>query len=626
MRAVPRGPVSAIACLAVALGTVLLAPSSAQAAGGVRTEGVRCTIVGTQGNDVLRGTSKRDVICGRGGNDIVRGGGGGDRIDGGTGKDRIYGGAGRDRIAGGAGTDVLLGNAGPDLIKGGDGNDRIEGGAGNDQMLAGRGNDRVHGNSGTDSLVGNAGADRLDGGVGADKIAGESGDDVVDGRNGDDTLAGGPGNDVVIGLSGDDNLSGGQGTDRLDGGSGFNLCDVPDAGDQQLRCATDVEAPVAGALVSSPSVVDVSASSQRVRVSVRVTDDTGVKSVQIGPGFGSLTSGTTRNGVWTAVIEVPRFSQPGPRSHFVYVRDRVGRSSYEDRANVFTVVSSQVDQAMPVLTALTLSTTSVDVRSSPQPVTGTISVTDDLAGPKDVRMCLTEPDPETRRYDRYVVCTAMNQLSGGPQSSTWRGTVAVPQGAVSGSLNVQIEIGDAAEIRPADSWLGPEAWAAVVNYDVSGRRPIPGGAGAVTVLGSAIGTDSPPPALTSVTVSPSTVDTSRGAVRVTATMTGTDDEGITAARLNIGVQASMTGIGGYIDVANVTDFRLVSGTTRDGTWQATFVVPGGTPNGRYDIHAGFSDRRRSTEWSSPGASWGSDGTLDRTPLPSTTYFVVANSS
>ena len=35
--------------------------------------GVRCTVVGTSGNDVLRGTRGRDVICGRGGHDRIDG-------------------------------------------------------------------------------------------------------------------------------------------------------------------------------------------------------------------------------------------------------------------------------------------------------------------------------------------------------------------------------------------------------------------------------------------------------------------------------------------------------------------------------------------------------------------------
>ena len=63
---------------------------------------VRCTIVGTQGPDVLRGTNRNDVICGLGGNDTILAG---------RGNDVVYGGPGADIINGGAGTDTLRGGA-----------------------------------------------------------------------------------------------------------------------------------------------------------------------------------------------------------------------------------------------------------------------------------------------------------------------------------------------------------------------------------------------------------------------------------------------------------------------------------------------------------------------------------
>jgi Ca2+-binding RTX toxin-like protein len=104
--------------------------------------GTRCTIVGTAGNDVLKGSRRRDVICGLGGND---------RISGLGGNDVILGGPGRDTVSGGTGADRAHGN---------DGNDRLSGGAGNDGLFGGRGSDRLSGNSGRDTLSGNSGRDR----------------------------------------------------------------------------------------------------------------------------------------------------------------------------------------------------------------------------------------------------------------------------------------------------------------------------------------------------------------------------------------------------------------------------------------------------------------------------------
>jgi Ca2+-binding RTX toxin-like protein len=76
---------------------------------------VKCTIVGTPGNDMLTGTPGRDVICGRGGNDTLAGAGAADVLIGGRGADLLRGGRGRDvfyardarrdRLNGGRGVD-----------------------------------------------------------------------------------------------------------------------------------------------------------------------------------------------------------------------------------------------------------------------------------------------------------------------------------------------------------------------------------------------------------------------------------------------------------------------------------------------------------------------------------------
>jgi hypothetical protein len=98
-----------------------------------RCNGLVPTIVGTDGDDVLRGTTGRDVVMGLGGNDTITGG---------NGDDVICGGAGKDTIAGGNGDDVLLGGAGEDTLRGENGSDTLIGGAGTDVLDQGRGKGR----------------------------------------------------------------------------------------------------------------------------------------------------------------------------------------------------------------------------------------------------------------------------------------------------------------------------------------------------------------------------------------------------------------------------------------------------------------------------------------------------
>ena len=129
--------------LAAALLVCLLAalPAAAHAAHGspateeqpgLGSEGIGCTVVGTEGDDTLSGTEGDDVICGFGGNDVISGLGGNDVIRGGGGDDTIRGGGGRDTIYGGGGDDILRGGRGGDTIYGGAGRDTIYGGRGDD--------------------------------------------------------------------------------------------------------------------------------------------------------------------------------------------------------------------------------------------------------------------------------------------------------------------------------------------------------------------------------------------------------------------------------------------------------------------------------------------------------------
>ena len=72
------------------------------------------TIVGTPGNDTLRGASRADVIQGLGGNDTLSGGESSDTICGGEGQDVLKGERGNDALDGGAGTDSCDGGTGTD--------------------------------------------------------------------------------------------------------------------------------------------------------------------------------------------------------------------------------------------------------------------------------------------------------------------------------------------------------------------------------------------------------------------------------------------------------------------------------------------------------------------------------
>lgn len=84
----------------------------------LRCNGMMATVVGTEGEDRLRGTDGPDVIVGLGGDDRIRGDDGDDVICAGAGDDWVRGGDGDDLLFGDDGVDRLHGDKGDDLLDG----------------------------------------------------------------------------------------------------------------------------------------------------------------------------------------------------------------------------------------------------------------------------------------------------------------------------------------------------------------------------------------------------------------------------------------------------------------------------------------------------------------------------
>jgi Ca2+-binding RTX toxin-like protein len=155
-----------------------------------------------EGNDAITvapGTNVHLTMIGGEGDDILRGGDGNETILGLDGRDQVYAGAGNDRVSGGADRDYLDGQRGDDIMSGG------------------LGDDTVYCLGGNDRLSGGEGQDYLEGGTGNDTIDAGTGNDIVSGGRDDDTLRGGGGDDVFYAGRGNDTIEGGQGNDKAYG-------------------------------------------------------------------------------------------------------------------------------------------------------------------------------------------------------------------------------------------------------------------------------------------------------------------------------------------------------------------------------------------------------------------------
>ena len=127
----------------------------------VELELVRCTRIGTVGDDTMRGTSGKDRLCAMQGDDVITGG---------AGDDVVYGYDGSDTIGAGRGTDTVSAGRGADVVELGNGNDVVKGGDGRDRIFGEGGSDRLSGNGGPDVLAGGTGSDTCTGGPGRDSF------------------------------------------------------------------------------------------------------------------------------------------------------------------------------------------------------------------------------------------------------------------------------------------------------------------------------------------------------------------------------------------------------------------------------------------------------------------------
>jgi Ca2+-binding RTX toxin-like protein len=236
-----------IAVALVVVGAILALGAAPAEEEDPRCHGRRAKIVGTDGDDRLRGTPKRDVIWGGLGDDEIVASLGNDLVCGGPGSDLLHGGRGNDKVDGGPGSaDIVVGDLGDDELFGGPGDA--------DEVAGSLGIDIINGGPGSSDLVhGDYGYDRIDGGSGggdiasyATDVASEKGAGVwvslpthkargdghdrifraesIEGSAFRDVLIGDPRGNSIDGGPGDDKIFAGKGSNQLDGGQGIDGC------------------------------------------------------------------------------------------------------------------------------------------------------------------------------------------------------------------------------------------------------------------------------------------------------------------------------------------------------------------------------------------------------------------
>lgn len=187
-------------------------------------EGQKATIVGTEGNDVVKLTPGRDVVVTLGGDD------------------RVYNPADTEQNHSVSDPQPFDPPANDDIVCLGEGNDyakgarAVHGGPGNDSILraeevyAGTGDDTVRNDGCKKAVVYlEEGTDRFRGfgswdeGFDADNMGNSPYNKC---KSANDEVHGGPGDDVIFGGDGDDRLFGDAGKDELNGWMGKDVCNA----------------------------------------------------------------------------------------------------------------------------------------------------------------------------------------------------------------------------------------------------------------------------------------------------------------------------------------------------------------------------------------------------------------
>ena len=594
-------------------------------------------INGNGGNDEIDGGPGDDTINGGAGSDVLIGGVGKDKLVGGPDVDTASfptGSAGvtaslaaGTAVSADSGSDTLstvenlLGGSGPDTLAGDGAVNRLEGGPGADTLAGGGANDTMVGQAGVDTvtyagdtagvkadleegrttgtqsgrdaltsvenLIGGTGPDSLTGNSAANRLEGGQGADFIDAKGGIDTILGGPGDDGIIG---------GNGADVIDGGAGENTCEE-DADDDRTSCVYDENGPVIVTLAVSatgtPPTVDTSAQKRTVTVTMRITDNlmgtdyvnvvltspTGV--VGYAEAQASRSTGTIRDGSYSATLELPRQSPEGDYRIAVYTTDTVGNLGElsADSGTVFTrqgvtvgpsVIrqSGEGDGSAPVVSEVTVSSTSIDTSTGDVEVTITATVSDAGTGVDAVTIsvsgptctpCFTSQNAATRTSGSAAdgVYTRVITFPGYIAPATYRLYIRADDGVR--NATILTTSGQATQFLDGETVIGPSV---IVQT----------GAG-----------DAEAPTVSSVSPSPASIDTAEAAATVTVTVEASDD---LSGVKEIWISATRAGAANSYSVKATR----TAGTDTDGTWSGDIVFPQGAAAGTYSISLSLTDR------------------------------------
>ncbi|MET3176378.1 UNVERIFIED_ORG: subtilisin family serine protease [Arthrobacter sp. UYCu721] len=207
----------------------------------------------------------------------------------------------------------------------------------------------------------------------------------------------------------------------------------------------DISAPVLVTSSVSPTSFDLADGPAVVKVSVRLTDQTGASApvVTVGHdgsgqshGFGSMTlvSGDARDGVWERTVTIPQGSATGQWDVTLFPLDDVlGNSSGGFRTLATLEISgAPADVSGPVLVTSSVSPTSFDLADGPAVVKVSVRLTDQTGASAPVVTVGHDGSGQSHGFG------SMTLVSGDARDGVWERTVTIPQGSATGQWDVTL--------------------------------------------------------------------------------------------------------------------------------------------------------------------------------------------
>jgi hypothetical protein len=231
----------------------------------------------------------------------------------------------------------------------------------------------------------------------------------------------------------------------------------------QVTSTHDVRPPTVTAVTLSPTSVNTSAATKRIKATVKVKDDlSGVPSatgvyvigfVTIGSRMHSISGeylrrvkGTPKKGTYTGGFNVPRWVGAGTHvwGLALDLADGAGNGADLQAADLkakhvrsFFKVTSRGDNTKPVLTGLTFAPRSVDARSGDKNVAVTLKASDTRSGLEGVTVQFTSPSGASS-------AAFASAATNGPALRTFKLTVPIPRCSDPGTWTVSVDLYDVA--------------------------------------------------------------------------------------------------------------------------------------------------------------------------------------